>query len=276
MPIIVGGNCPIPFRIFDKKYRDIKMTEIELLIDLHVDAERQGPGIPSDTLKAVSFIHTEQNRSFKIADIGCGSGAQTIILAQHLEGEITAVDLFPEFLSKLDSKATSLGLQKKIVTLEKSMEDLPFNKEEYDIIWSEGAIYNIGFEAGIKNWSNFLKIGGYIAVSEITWTTISRPKEIEDHWNNEYPEIDIASTKIRILEENGFSPVGYFILPENCWIENFYSPMAKRFDDFLNRHGHSGIAKNIVEGEKEEMRLYQKYKDHLSYGFYIARKATDK
>lgn len=114
--------------------------------------------------------------------------------------------------------------------------------------------------------------GGYIAISELTWKTKNRPKEIEEHWNNEYPEIDTASEKIRILEENGFSPVGFFFLPEKSWIENYYDPIEKRFDTFLQKHRNSDIAKSIVEGEKREIALYKKYKDYLSYGFYVAKK----
>ncbi len=248
------------------------MTEIELLVDFHKDAERQGPGSSFETMKALSLIGVDKNETLKIADIGCGSGAHTIALAQNTNGQITAVDLFPEFLEKLDNKAKELGLNNRITTLKKSMEDLPFDNEEFDIIWSEGAIYNMGFEKGIKEWKNYLKTGGYLAVSEITWITNSRPDEIEEHWNNEYPEIDTASNKIKILEENGFSPVGYFILPESSWIDNYYQPIEERIDDFLKKHRNSEIAKSIVDGEIEEIRKYKKYKDFFSYGFYIAKK----
>jgi len=263
--------------MLDKNYTGVrKMTELELLIDFHLDAERQGPGSSSDTLGALNLINIEKKKTLKVADIGCGSGAQTITLAQNIEGQIIAVDLFPEFLAKLNSRAKDLGLQEKIITLEKSMDDLPFGKDELDIIWSEGAIYIIGFETGIKKWKDYLKPGGYIAVSEITWITNSRPKEIEEYWNNECPEIDIASNKIKILEENGFSPVGYFILPQYSWIENYYKPMEDRFDDFLKKHDNSEIAKNIVDNEREEIRKYKKYRDYFSYGFYIAKKLLNK
>lgn len=248
------------------------MSDLELLIDFHLDADRQGPGSESDTLKALSFIDLKKDSPLKVADIGCGSGAQTMTLAQSINCRITAVDLFPEFLSKLTDRANNHGLQEKITTLQGSMDELPFAEEEFDIIWSEGAIYNIGFESGLKNWQKFLKSGGYIAVSEITWKTTSRPKEIEDHWNREYPEINTPSAKIKTLEENGFSPVGFFFLPENSWIDNYYQPMEARFDNFLKKHNHSEIAKNIVETEKEEIRLYKTYKDYLSYGFFIAQK----
>ena len=168
------------------------MTELELLVDFHKDAERQGPGSSFETKKALNFININKDQKLKVADIGCGSGAQTITLAQNIEGQITAVDLFPEFLDKLNLRSEELGIKERITTLKKSMEDLPFDNEEFDIIWSEGAIYNMGFEAGIKKWKDYLKTGGYLAVSEITWTTNSRPKEIEEYWNNEYPEIDAA------------------------------------------------------------------------------------
>jgi len=248
------------------------MTELELLIDFYKDAERQGPGSSIETIKALNFTNLNKNHKLKIADIGCGSGGQTITLAQNIEGKITAVDLFPEFLEKLNCNAKELGLQDKISTLEKSMEDLPFDNEEFDIIWSEGAIYNMGFETGIKKWKDYLKTGGYLAVSEITWITNSRPKEIEEFWNEEYPEIDTASNKIRLLEKNGYSPVGYFILSQNSWIDNFYTPMEKRIPAFLEKHNNSEIAKNIIKEHKEEIRKYKKYKEYYSYGFYIAKK----
>jgi len=248
------------------------MTEIELIVDFYKDADRQGPGSSYETIKALDLTGIGKNNDLKIADIGCGSGAQTITLAKNTNGHITAVDLFPEFLDKLNLRSVELGFRERIKTIEKSMEDLPFDNEEFDLIWSEGAIYNIGFKRGVQEWKKYLKTGGYLAVSEITWITNSRPKEIEEFWNEEYPEIDTVSNKIRILEENGYAPVGHFILSQNSWIENFYKPIEKRFSTFLEKHNNSEMARNIVEEHKEEIRKYKKYKDYYNYGFYIAKK----
>jgi len=250
------------------------MTELELLIDFHKDAERQGPGSDADTLKALSFIEIQKNKTYKILDIGCGSGSQTFSLANAVDAQIIAVDLYSEFLDKLNETSKKQGLQNKITTLQKSMEDFLFDKEEFDIIWSEGAIYNIGFENGIKKWKEFLKSGGYIAVSEITWLTNERPAEIAEYWNNEYSEIDTASNKIKILEKNGFSPVGYFVLPESSWVDNYYQPIENRINTFLEKHNHSEIAKILIEKEREEIRKYKKYKNYISYGFYVGQKWT--
>ncbi len=248
------------------------MTELELIIDLHKNSKRQGPGSERETLKALEFMNLPGDGNLKIADIGCGTGGQTITLAQNLNGEITAVDLFPDFLAELKEKSEESGLKGKIKTLEKSMDDLPFSSEEFAVIWSEGAIYNIGFANGVKKWKDYLKIGGYLAVSEITWITNSRPREIEDYWTQAYPEIDIAANKIKILENNGYTLVGYFYLTQHSWIENYYKPMEERFAAFLERNNNSGLAKKVVKENRYEMALYQKYKDYYSYGFYIARK----
>jgi len=248
------------------------MTDFELLIDFHADAERQGPGSEADTLQALNLIREARGTTLKVADIGCGCGAQTLTLAKHISGHITAVDFIPEFLEKLQARATALGVQDKISTLAHSMEDLPFAQAAYDLIWAEGAIYNMGFEAGIKNWKQFLKTGGHLAVSELTWTTHSRPSEIEAYWQGEYPEVDTASNKIKLLEESGYSLVGYFILPYSSWMEGYYQPIESRFEPFLHKHQHAPAAQNIVDKEKEEIRMYKQYKDYLSYGFYIAQK----
>jgi ubiquinone/menaquinone biosynthesis C-methylase UbiE len=246
--------------------------DYDLLIDLHKTAARQGPGGEIETKRAMDLAMLDMSRHLKIADIGCGTGASTILLAQRLNAEITAVDLLPEFIDVLRAKAQVHGVTKKITPIVCSMDSLHFTDEEFDVIWSEGAIYNIGFETGISRWKKFLKPGGMIIISEITWLSSNRPLDLEAHWKKEYPEIDTASSKIGILERYGYTPEAYFILPKHCWLENYYRPMQNRFVDFLQRNGHSEQAKTIVESEKNEIALYEKYNAYYSYGFYVARK----
>jgi len=249
------------------------MTEPDLIVDLHRNSERQGPGSDKETLRALELTGLPDREELQIADIGCGTGGPTIALARNTGGHLTAVDIFPEFLEELNQKAGHLGLSGGISALEASMDQLPFEKNQFDLIWSEGAVYNIGFETGIKKWRDYLKPGGCLAVSEITWISLSRPKEIEEFWMREYPEIDLASNKIRILEENGYTLTGYFYLSEESWIENYYKPLKAGFRSFLERHNHSGLAEKVVRDQRDEMNLYQRYHEHYSYGFYIARKS---
>lgn len=248
------------------------MDDYQLLIDLYKYTLRQGPGGDAETKLALDLCSFSKNKPIKIADIGCGTGASTLTLARQLNATITAVDLLDEFLDILKIRATKAGVSEKISTLECSMDTLPFDDEEYDMIWSEGAIYNIGFEKGLKEWKRFLKPGGLLVVSEITWTTGSRPSELQDYWDNEYSEIDVASAKISLLEKSGYSPMGYFVLPEHCWTDNYYILIQESFDKFLKRNGNTNEARTIVETETKEIELYKKYKNYFGYGMYIAKK----
>lgn len=276
-------------------------TMLKLLVDLHLKAERQGPGSDAMTRKAIDMAGLAEesgdaNRPLQVADIGCGTGASAFVLAEVLGAEVTAVDFLPDFLAELERRAAERGLSERIRTLEASMEDLPFEEQQFDVIWSEGAVYNMGFEAGVRAWRRFLKPGGWMVLSEITWLTAERPMELEEHWAGEYPEIGMASDKFRVLEKQGFSPVGYAVLPEDCWMDHYYDPMKDRFDGFLERYGPgygsgsgsgsglglgagsetdsdlSVMAREVVEAERKEMELYEKYKVYVSYGMYVARK----
>lgn len=248
------------------------MDDYRLLIDLYKPAYRQGPGGDAETDQALNLARVDRTAPLKVADIGCGTGASTLLLARRLNARITAVDFLQDFLDVLEERADRLGIADRISTLACSMENLPFPEGELDIIWSEGAIYNIGFEKGVADWRRYLKAGGLLVASEITWTTDARPPELQHHWQNEYPEIDVASAKIRVLEKHGYSPTAYFVLPEHCWLDHYYRPLQARFEDFLRRNGDSEAARAIVAAEQREIELYEMYKAHVSYGMYIARK----
>lgn len=252
--------------------KEAMMTELELLVDLHRHTPRQGPGSREETLRALACIDLPAGQALKIADLGCGSGAQTLDLAEKLPGQIVAVDLFEPFLEELQEAAGKAKRSAQIETLAASMDDLPFQPDEFDIIWSEGAIYNIGFENGVRSWRPYLKPGGYLAVSEITWLTPTRPAEIEAYWQAAYPEIDTAANKMKILEDNGYSPVGYLILSSRSWLDNYYQPLQAHLAAFLDRHEHSALATSIVAEQQQEIALYEKYQAYYSYGFYVARK----
>ena len=248
------------------------MDDFQLLVDLHKRAKRQGPGGDVETRKAIDLAMLDPSAPLKVADIGCGTGASTIQLARLLNAKITAIDFLPDFIEALKDNAENEGLMNQITPLVCSMENLQFDDEEYDVIWSEGAIYNVGFEKGINDWRRFLKPGGILVVSEITWITSDRPPEIQKYWQTEYPEVDTASSKINILEKSGYSPVAYFVLPDHCWLDNYYRPMQSSFPEFLARHSYSEEAQTIVDAEKKEIALYEQYRAHYSYGVYVARK----
>ncbi len=251
------------------------MSDLELLVDLHRGGKRQGPGQAEDTRLAITLSGLRSEKSLSIADLGCGTGASTIVLAQELDATLIAVDLFDDFLKVLRDDARQLGLDDRISTDPSSMETLPFDSASLDAIWSEGAIYNIGFNNGIQSFHRFLKPGGILAVSELTWLTDQRPAELEAHWAQEYPEVATASTKMAQLEAAGYTPIGYFALSPKSWLDHYYRPLQARFPDFLARNNNSATAQAIVASEEYEIALYERHVDFISYGYYIARKTDN-
>ncbi len=248
------------------------MDYLKLMTDLHVGNRRQGPGGEAELRQAIELAGLNPETPLKIADIGCGTGVSTLELVHLLNAEITAVDFLPEFIQALKTRVDEAGVSEKITPLVCSMEELPFEDETFDVIWSEGAVYNMGFEKGIQSWRPFLKPGGILAVSEITWLTAERPADLQDFWDEGYPEINTASAKMKQLEQNGYSPIGYLILPPNCWLENYYAPLQASYDAFLARQNYSEEALAIIEEDRQEAALYEKYQAFYSYGFYIAQK----
>ncbi|MGI5840024.1 MAG: class I SAM-dependent methyltransferase [bacterium] len=247
------------------------MDLLRLLIDFHQDAERQGPGSKEATLKALSYIPGLDERA-KILDIGCGTGGQTITLAKNTEAQITAVDMLPQFLEKLAERIKENNLINRIIPKEMLMDRLTFEEKSFDVIWSEGAIYNIGFEKGLSLWRKYLKDDGYIAVSEISWLTDTRPEEIERYWVNAYPEIDTLENKLSVIEKCGYTSVAYFVLDDKCWLDNYYQPILERSEAFLRKHNYSDEVKEFIEAGRNEADIYNRFKDYYSYVFYIAKK----
>ncbi|MDD3858868.1 MAG: class I SAM-dependent methyltransferase [Bacteroidales bacterium] len=245
--------------------------DFDLICEYFSSIERQGPGSSEATVKALSFIDNLTKKS-RIADLGCGTGGQTMVLAQNTPGNITGIDLFPRFVDLFNANAVRYSLQNRVKGIVGSMDNLNFENEELDLIWSEGAIYNIGFERGLKEWKLFLKKGGYIAVTEASWFTDERPEEIDKFWNNAYPEIDTIPNKLAQMQKAGYIPIACFILPENCWTENFYDKQLAAQEIFLKKYKGNQTAEALVANERHEAQLYSKYKEYYGYVFYIGKK----
>lgn len=247
------------------------MDLLGLIIEYHKDNERQGPGSEEATLKALSYI-PYLNEKNKILDVGCGTGGQTITLAKNTDAYITAIDMLPQFLEKLMEKAKESNLFDRIIAKEMLMDSLTFEENSFDVIWSEGAIYNIGFEKGLSLWRKHLKNDGYIAVSEISWLTDTRPGEIEQYWVNAYSEIDTIENKLSVIERCGYTPVAHFALDDKSWIENYYQPLMENSEAFLKKYNYADEVKEFIEASRIEADLYNRFKDYYSYVFYIAKK----
>jgi len=195
-----------------------------------------------------------------------------MVLASLTSGHITGMDLFPRFIELFQQNAAHLGLQDRVQGVVASMEQLPFEPNSLDLIWCEGAIYNIGFQRGLAEWKPFLKDGGYLAVTEASWFTPQRPAEIHDFWMDAYPEMDTIPNKVAQMQQAGYVPVATFIIPETCWTDHFFAPQVPAQELFLKKYAGVKAAEDLVAYMRHEARLYAQYKEYYGYVFYIGKK----
>lgn len=252
----------------------IRGIDVDLICEFFLNTRRQGPGSPEATLRALSFIDGLTDES-RIADLGCGTGGQTMTLARHAPGHVSGLDFYPGFIERFNANARGANLGDRVKGVVGSMDDLPFREGELDLIWSEGAIYNIGFERGLREWRRYLRPGGFLAVTEASWFTDERPAEIHDYWMEMYPGIDTIPGKVALVQRAGYLPVATFVLPENCWTEHYYAPLAKARELFLRKYAGNATAEELVAFQRQEEALYDKYKAFYGYVFYIAKKTGE-
>ncbi len=245
-------------------------TFFELLLEAHIDLERQGPGSRDVVAQALKFLEP-LDRFKNAADLGCGTGGQTLCLAERLEGAITGLDMFPDFVGRLNDKARALGLDKRVIGTVGKMEELPFEKGSLDLIWSEGAIDNIGFQKGISYWRSFLKQGGYIAVSCPSWLTKEHPVAVEQFWSNAGSHLDPVKRNIEIMEDCGFAFAAAFVLPDECWTEQYFYPRKRAIDKMIRKYDNCDAVREYAEVNQREVELYSLYKQHYGYVFYIGK-----
>jgi ubiquinone/menaquinone biosynthesis C-methylase UbiE len=141
---------------------------MRIFLEIHQDNPQEGPGDFASTRRAFSLLKDLPPLPH-ILDAGCGPGRQTFDLCRLTKGNIVAVDFHRPYIDALQRKSKALGLTQQITAQLGDMANLQFQPQIFEVIWSEGAIYNIGFKAGLTIWKPLLKKGGYVAVTEVAW-----------------------------------------------------------------------------------------------------------
>ncbi len=233
---------------------------------------RQGPGSNKCTEKAFTMLsHFPVN--VKILDIGCGTGMQTIHLARICDNcHITAVDVYQPYLDSLMEKAVDEGVADRISTVCASMDDLPFEDNEFDIIWCEGAIFIMGFEKGLDYWKHFLKEGGFMALTEAAWFTESSSEEIYQFWNECYSDIATIPQNENRIETAGYTIIDQFKLSSSAWWDDYYVPLEKRLDSIEDNFKDNAEAESIIEFSRKEIELFRQYSNEYGYVFFVLQK----
>ncbi len=247
------------------------MQGIEYIFELCEALPRSGPGDNASTRRAFEAIPAISKQPL-ILDIGCGQGMQTIELARLSMGKIIALDIHQGFLDLLMDRAKSEGLEEHIIPQKISMLDMDFGDEAFDIIWSEGALYIMGFENGLQRCFELLKPRGWLALTELVYLSARPPPEVVEYLEREYPAIGHVEDKIRQIKKAGYSLIDHFTLPESAWMDNYYRPMQQQLPSLIKKYQGNGLALSVFEDFKAEIEFYKKYSQHFGYEFFVQQK----
>jgi SAM-dependent methyltransferase len=241
---------------------------MQFFLEIHRDMPRQGPGDRESTGRAFGLIPALPSVP-DILDIGCGPGAQTLALADLCEGQITAVDMHRQYLVQLATEVGRRALGSRIQVLEGDMENLEFPPGSFDLVWSEGAIYLMGFARGLRAWRPLLRAGGYLAVTEATWFRSDAPGEIKRFWNESYPAMQDTAANLAAIRDAGYHVLGSFRLPDSAWWKDYFEPLESRLAAVERRYQHSKVAMDVLALERKEIEMFRKYSDYYGYAFYV-------
>jgi len=256
--------------------REIEVSDtdarmMQLFLELHSGMPRQGPGDSESTNRAFSLVAGLPEHP-EILDVGCGPGAQTLALAGLASGRITAVDLYRQYLDELAREVELRGLGERVRVQQGNMEGLDFEPGSFDLVWSEGAIYNMGFERGLRAWRPLLRAGGCVAVTELTWLRADPPPEVVEFWAQGYPAMQDAEANLAAVGAAGYRSLGTFALPDSAWWTGYYTPLEERLDEFEARYRGDETAMQVVAMERREIALFRQYSDYYGYVFYVMQR----
>jgi len=241
---------------------------IRALIELHRGLERQGPGDMDYSNYIISQL-PELPSNPRIADIGCGAGAGTLILADKFRVTVRAVDFSREFLDELEDRAKQRGLEHLVETIDCDMGNLDWKRGSLDLLWSEGAAYSITFEGALKAWRPLMAPNGIAVISEMNYFTRDVPEPVKIFMQNTYPAINTEPENSDIINSSGFEVLGTYRLPSKAWWDNYYGPLRNNIEYF--RNSDDDTMQSVIYETEEEMNFFEEYDEFYGYSFYIMK-----
>ena len=236
------------------------------LIELHRGLARQGPGDTAFSRDMLSRLPALP-RPPRIADLGCGSGVATLMLAEHFGTTVRAVDLARALLDDLARRADASGLRDRVEIIEADMGNLPWSPASLDLLWSEGAAYQLTFEGALRAWRPLLETGGCAVISELSWFVDDPPAPARDFWRNACPAIAGEEENKRKAEAAGFRVLGTHRLPTQAWWDNYYLPLRRRIA--ILAPAADPVLAGVIAETEAEMALFERHHDAYGYTFYL-------
>ncbi len=249
------------------------MTIEQALFRLHEGLPRNSPGSEKSTLKALRRLGRLPRRA-RVIDLGCGNGASAIALARRLHSEVIAVDAHEPFLRTLAERSRADGLDSLVVARHADFAALNEPNASFDLLWSEGAAYVLGFETALVQWRPLLKKGGRAAITELSWGQETPSDAAKEYWSSVYPGMRTVVGNCAAAERAGYSVIDTITLSNKDW-ESYYGPLKQRITELRAAGEPSPELAVIIEEAEREISVYEQHGDEFGYVFYLLEKQAD-
>jgi len=238
------------------------------IFDFYAALPQQGPGRDKETLAVLRRIADRLHAAPVVADLGCGTGRTTLALAGALpRATIAAVDFSEVFCRHLRDELAVRGLADRVRVEEADMAAPPIAPASLDLLWSEGAAYNIGFENALKTWRLLLKPGSLAVISECTWLSESRPAEVAGFWAAAYPAMGTREENVSRATSAGYEVIETRTLPTAAW-HDYYDPIARA----VEAGGAAHLGPAFIAELEQEMAIFAASAGSYGYVFYVLKR----
>ena len=244
----------------------------QLRRELHAGLGTASPVRLSFTRKAFELLPPLETP--QILDVGCGSGDPTLELARLSGGQVLGLDVDPSALAELSKRAKEEGLAHRIQVVNRSMLDMDFPDERFDLIWAEGSMHVVGFEKALRDWRRFLKPRGFLVVHEMAWLRADPPPAIRNFWQGIFPGIRTVSEYVETVPGCGYDLIAHFALPEDFWWREYYAPLEARIRELRGKYAGDPAAQTALDNEQQDVDLYRKHKSWYGSAFLLMQKAA--
>jgi len=244
---------------------------MQMFFEVFETLPRQGPGNRASAAKALALCR-DLPPSPAILDLGCGVGRQTLHLAELTSGTIVAVDSHAPSIERLRGTVVKHGLSRRVSPVVGDLSNLEQPPGSFDLVWSEGALYNIGIESALRVCHGLLRPGGYLAFTDAVWRKENPPPEVKAIFEDDYPTMGRVQDVLAAIERRGFSLIDHFTLPDEAWWDDFYTPMQHRIEELRSRYADDDEALAALDQLAQEPEMHQRHSEYYAYEFFVARR----
>ena len=237
---------------------------------LFADMDKLGPGDDADSLYVLRSL--PKHRFSVVVDAGCGAGRQTLVLAEELNTPIEAIDLYQPFLNRLKRQAKQNGVANLVRTHCMDMKDIPRVFPDVDLLWAEGAAYNIGFANALRTWATAINPDGFVVASELCWLRDEIPSVVKEFFKIGYPDMQSVPQNIATAEDAGYKLFNTYTLPAKAWVKDYYDVLEPRAKSLVD-HPDPSVRDFAVE-TIQEIETFRASEDSYGYVFYILQRAA--